>query len=135
MWYKLTATEYRQIRYFSSKQNPTNRSYRIKQLELETTNTIKDLGVTLDPKMSFKPHTTKITSRALILSFTLRSAEKLSLNSLKIIYCSIVRSIIECNFTNWCSSYNVDIVMLKSVQNKFLRYAVYKMRYLIGEYN
>lgn len=78
---------------------------------------------------------TGLTSQALkILGILFNSSEKLSLKIVKVLYCSLIWSGLEYRSSVWCPLFNVDIKLLESVQNKFLRYCAYKLCYAGREY-
>ncbi|CAG9814818.1 unnamed protein product [Phaedon cochleariae] len=78
---------------FSRGLDPIDHIYRVNDTNLSVTNTIKDLGVIFDSKMSFKHHVIETSSRARkMLDFFLRSSEELSVNAVEIIYCAQVEN-------------------------------------------
>ena len=87
--------------------SPLNFQYRINNVVLEEVNQIRDLGVILDSKMSYNAHIENIVSKSLkMLGFIQRTGTDFSVNSLKILYCSLVRSILEYCCIIWCPNYN-----------------------------
>lgn len=81
---------------FGRKQNPIVFQYQINNNNLEVSSEIKDLGILLDHKLTFNSHIEAITSRALkILGFVSRQSYEFSIPTFKLLYCSLVRSILE----------------------------------------
>lgn len=132
---KLNIQKCFQISFFKIK-DPIEFRYRICNEYLSVTNSIKDLGVIFDSKLTFKPHIDNIISRALKqLGFIYRTSNHFSAYTFKILYCSLVRSIMEYNSVIWHPSYHTDINSLENVQHKFLRYYAYKMGFNRYDYN
>lgn len=113
---------------FRKTQNYYNNNYTLNGAVLQVIDQIRDLGVTLDKKMSFNDHINDMTSRAFkMLGFIQRNSQEFSVFTFKILYCSLVRSIMEYCSIIWCPFYNAQKSQLEKVQNKFLRICGYKM--------
>lgn len=113
---------------FHRMNSPVNFLYRIGDHELKLTDTMKDLGVIFDSKMTFKPHFSNIVARALkILGFVIRTSKLFSIDTCKLLYCSLVRNILEYGSIIWNPHYLVDIDRIEKVQIKFLRFSAYKL--------
>lgn len=109
--------------------NEINYNYLLNGLLLPNCDSVKDLGIVIDKKLTFNEHidqTIKSTLRT--LGFIIRqtasfknSASLLSLyNALiksKLLYCSMV----------WFPVYEIHIKRLESVQRRFLKYLAFKM--------
>lgn len=89
----------------------------------------KDLGVTLDPRLTFIEHITNIVNRSLkMLGFVKRNSGEFSnFHTLKILYCSLVRTHLEYASSVWNPHYTNHINMIERVQRKFLHYINYKI--------
>lgn len=94
------------------------------QLKRETT--VKDLGVFIDAKLTFKDHVGYIVSKASSqLGFLFRFAKKFKdIYCLKALYCSIVRPILEYSSVVWCPYYRNEIHRIEAIQRKFIRFAL-----------
>ena len=113
---------------FARIQNKTVEKYVMGSDELERVDFIKDLGVIFDKELSFVQHVTKISLRALkSLGFICRTAKHFSINTLKKLYCSLVRSHLEYASVVWSPIYDVHKFKLERVQNKFLRVLNYRL--------
>lgn len=109
--------------------------YKIKGTVLSETDNVKDLGIIFDSKMSFKKHITDVASRSLkMLGFILRNSNSFNVTIVKLLYCSLVRSITEYNSTVWSPYYNTDCDLLEGIQKRFLRYCAYRLGYDRREY-
>ena len=111
---------------FCRKKEPIMFSYNMSGESLTRVEQVRNLGVTLDTALSFRPHYNEIIAKAnRQLGFIFKIANEfrnpLCLRSL---YYSLVRSILETNCIVWCP-YNANwIRRIESVQRKFLRYAL-----------
>lgn len=103
-------------------------NYTIKGEILSSTNSMKDLGVMFDPQLSFVEHITSVTTKSLqMLGFIKRNSKDFSsINSLKILYFSLVRSYLDYASSVWNPFYDTHTLRLERVQSKFLRYINYK---------
>lgn len=90
--------------------------------------TIRDLGVLLDSKLSFAPHIEQITSESLkMLGFIKRCTYDFkNTHAIKVLYYSLVRSKLEYCSTVWSPQYDIHIDRIEKVQNKFARYLAFK---------
>ncbi|KAL1448178.1 hypothetical protein WDU94_003684 [Cyamophila willieti] len=94
---------------FSRSRSPPVFSYRIDSETLPFVNHIKDLGIYLDKTLSFSFHINKICSKASgMLGFLFRSTKDFSnVLPLKILYCSLVRGILEFASPVWNPFYDI----------------------------
>lgn len=104
-------------------------NYNILSTNLSTINSIKDLGVLYDSKLTFSHHIITMVSNAYkMLGFIRRCSQDFkNPESFKLLYNMFVRSRLEYAsiiWDPWSSTYNSAIEM---VQNKFIRYSKYKM--------
>nr|CAH7715255.1 unnamed protein product [Callosobruchus chinensis] len=107
---------------------PLDFHYKIKNVDVVGKDRINDLGVIFDSKMTFSFHISGIASKALkILGFVQRNSKDFSVFAFQLLYCSLVRSILEYNSVIW-SPHNVGAAdSLERVQKKFLRTCAFKM--------
>lgn len=113
---------------FSRLRHQINFNYLINGEILSSVANISDLGVTLDPALSYREHTSNIVSKSLMmLGFIKRnSKEFLTITSLKILYCSLVRARLEYASSVWNPLYANNVHRLERVQRKFLHYINFK---------
>lgn len=111
---------------FSRKQSTFHFDYRIRSTTLKRESVVKDLGVLLDIKLTFKEHISYITSKASrTLGFIFRVAKHFkNIQCLKSLYCTLVRSILECSSVVWSPYYQNSILRIESIQHKFLRFGL-----------
>lgn len=91
---------------------------------------VRDLGVLFDSKLSFNPHMDAICTKASkMLGFIFRSTKDFpDPLSFKILYCSLVRSILEFSSSIWNPSYNYYSGRIESIQHKALNILNKKQR-------
>ena len=106
---------------------PVQTKYFIAGTVLEHVSTIRDLGVTIDTKLTFAPHVSDIVSRAnralglLIRSFQVgTSGAKFNRSAVLAAYFANVRSILEYCSVVWAGAANSHTVRVDRVQHKFL---------------
>jgi Reverse transcriptase (RNA-dependent DNA polymerase) len=105
-----------------------NFTYSINSLDIESVSSIKDLGVLFDVKLTFSQHIINISLKSRkLLGYIQRNSSFLTSNTLKILYCSIVRSKLEYNSIIWNPYYGIYKDMLETVQHKFLRFVAYRL--------
>lgn len=111
---------------FSRKRILIDFDYKIRSTSLKRESVIKDLGVLLDPKLTFKEHIDFIASKASkTLGFIFRVAKNFrNIQCLKSLYCSLVRSILEYSSVVWAPYYQINIFRIEAIQRKFLRFAL-----------
>lgn len=111
---------------FSRKRIQFNYDYSLNATSLKRESNVKDLGVILDTKLSFKHHINFIVSKASSkLGFIFRFAKKFkNVYCLKTLYTSLVRPILECSVVEWSAYYQNGIRRIESVQRKFMLYAL-----------
>ena len=99
---------------------------------------ISDLGVTFTSQFSFKEHIFAICNKARRRwGFIRRTCGFLNVHVLKILYISLVRSVLEYASPVWSPHYNCDVEYLERVQNHFLRHMEFKLGriHVVGEYS
>lgn len=120
---------------FTRSNNPIIFEYHFNNATLNKVNLIKDLGVLFDQKMTFKSHILKITSQALkVLGCIHRDSSFFSIETYKLLYSTLVRSILEYSSVVWNPVYDVDKESIEKVQSKFLRQCAFMMGRSRGEY-
>ena len=106
---------------------PVQTNYFITGIELEHVSCIRDLGVTLDSKLTFESHVSDIVRRGnralglLIRSFQVgMSKSKFQRGAILAVYFANVRSILEYCSVVWAGAANSHAVRVDRVQHKFL---------------
>ena len=108
---------------------PVRTKYFINGTELEHVCEIRDLGVTLDTKLTFAPHVSNTVSRAnRALGLLIRSSQvgtststsKFNQSAVLSAYFANVRSILEYCSVVWAGAANTHAVRVDRVQHKFL---------------
>lgn len=103
-------------------------SYNIDGTVIKSVSSIRDLGVIFDEQMNFVEHITNISIKASkMLGFLLRNSNEFSVNSIKTVYCALVRSQIEYASIIWSPLYMVHVKTLERTQHKFLRFCSFKL--------
>lgn len=112
-------------------------NYQINSRALDEVQEIKDLGVLLDPTLSFQPHISAITNKALkLLGFVKRTTSDFSnIETLRILYCSLVRPHLEYCSSVWSPHYNTYVQKIESVQHKFLRHLAFRLNIFLDDYS
>jgi Reverse transcriptase (RNA-dependent DNA polymerase) len=113
---------------FSRLRSPIVFTYSIDNLPIIKVNTVRDLGVIFDTKLSFNTHIELIARRAYRnLGFIMRVSKPFkSHDTLILLYNSFVRSHLEFASTVWNPFYKHNINRLNKVQKRFLSYLHYK---------
>lgn len=111
---------------FSRTQNPISFQYSIGNDSLPRPESISDLGVTFDSRATFIPHINKLIAKTMArLGFILRSSRQFrDPYTIKSLYCSLVRSMLEYASIIWSPSYAIHIRRIESVQRRFLLFAL-----------
>jgi hypothetical protein len=101
-------------------------TYKIGTDEVERVNTITDLGILLDEKLTYKPHCDKLIAKANgLLGFIKRRAKEFNNTWVtKKLYLTYVRTILEFGSVIWMPYTDEYIVKLESIQKKFLLFAL-----------
>lgn len=100
--------------------------YMINNCKLTRPNELKDLGVWYDSKLSFINHIDRSIARAVaMLGFVMRCAREFKdPYTIKSLYCSLVRSILEYASVVWSPTYAVHIKRIESIQKRFLLFSL-----------
>lgn len=112
------------IMTFSLKRVTIHTDYHIRNELIDRTDTIRDLGVMLDPKLSFSSHIEFITKKAhSILAFVKRQCYKtLNIDVAKMLFFSLVRSNLEFACPVWSPHYSKYREAIESVQKQFVKF-------------
>jgi hypothetical protein len=111
---------------FSRNRATLNFDYVLSMHSLERVNTIRDLGVLLDQKLDFRCHIEELIVRAArMLGFVRRVGKEFKdPYTLKTLYVSFVRSVLEYAGIIWNPYYAVHANRIEAVQKKFIRFAL-----------
>jgi ribonuclease P/MRP protein subunit RPP40 len=114
---------------FTRKTKPLLFDYKINGSILTRCESIRDLGVIFDSKLSFGEHIRTIAGTAFrALGFVLRAGRKFSdVTTLKLLYITYVRSRLEYASLVWSPIYDVHSSLLERVQRRFLKNVVFML--------
>jgi len=115
---------------FTRNRSPIIHTYLINGVGVSSVESICDLGFIFTPSLSPRSHITSIVCKAYkLLGFIRRvSSEFKFTNSLKSLYCALVRPILEYGSVVW-DPHCADLCrQLEGVQRKFLNYASYSLK-------
>ncbi|KAI8438347.1 hypothetical protein MSG28_010913 [Choristoneura fumiferana] len=119
---------------FTRKRTVIPSTYNIDGHILNEVDSIRDLGVILDGKLTFIPHIENIIKRASrVLGFVIRNTKSFKSSKSKIlVYNSLVRSILEYCSVVWRPHYATHSLRLERIQKRFLRHMAYhgRIKYL-----
>ncbi|XP_054259903.1 uncharacterized protein LOC128984590 [Macrosteles quadrilineatus] len=117
---------------YSRARRPVDYNYCLSNLPLARSDNIRDLGVVLSADLSFSRHIEEIYSKATrILGLIMRSSRcGLSIEALRTLYISLVRSRLEYCSSIWSPHQQCYIDRLESVQCRFLRLIGCRMGYM-----
>lgn len=112
-------------------------NYNINGSPLMRINSIRDLGVVFNSKLSFENHVHNITSSAYkTLGFISRSLNKFKqIGTYMTLYNSYVRSILEYASSIWCPHSDNHITTIERVQKRFTRTIFRKFHYPYEKYH
>ncbi|KAI5731180.1 hypothetical protein M8J77_006038 [Diaphorina citri] len=113
---------------FTSSKTPITYTYNINNTPLNYVEFYKDLGVTFEKNLDFKKHLEATQKKAFQrLGMIIRFSRPIQdLDALKLLYQSLVRSILEYGSIVWSPRTQVDIKFLEKIQGRFTRYAFNK---------
>lgn len=113
---------------FSKSRDPIKFDYHINLDSLQRVNEIKDLGVIFDCSLSFIPHINNMSNKSFrILGFITRNSRDFSVSTYRVLYLTLVRSILSYSSIVWSPYYLNHIYTLEKVQNKFLKSCAWKL--------
>lgn len=116
------------VMQFSRARSPHTFQYFLASHVLNTPKVIKDLGVIFDQKLDFSQHILSVSMRCRrLLGYVSRISKGLSSDAFLILYCSLVRSILEYASVVWSPYYKIHSISLDRVQSRFL--SSYRYRY------
>ena len=88
----------------------------------------KDLGILFDERLTFSEHIAEMVMRGMkMLGFVTRNCKFFSMTTSRVLYASLVRSVLEYASVVWSPFYQVYKDRIERVQDKFLRFAAFKM--------
>lgn len=115
---------------FSRKKHSFQSSYILKNEVLQRGFVVRDLGVFHDSKLVFDMHVDYIVKKASkSLGFVLRTCGSFTkAKSFKILYCTLVRSILEYASQIWNPRYEKYVARIERIQIKFVKHLCYKLK-------
>lgn len=115
---------------FTRSNRPILFNYSLKGINLQRSSVVRDLGVIHDSKLLFNTHVDDIVSRAYkALGFVMRSsADFTDVKTLKILYCTYVRSKLEYASQIWSPAYATYILRIEALQKKFMRFICHRLK-------
>jgi hypothetical protein len=118
------------IMTYTKKRNPIRCDYSMENSKLERVLEVKDLGITYVENFSFHKHIEITVDKAVrMLGFIIRSTSNFeNAKTIKLLYDSLVRSILESGSIIWSPYEATYILKLERVQKKFARF-YYKLTY------
>jgi hypothetical protein len=118
------------IMTFSRKRQPIFHPYLLSDTMLERVFAVKDLGFHLTPSLSFQNHINITIGKALkVLGFIKRNITNFtSIPCLRVLYFTLVRSILEYGMVVWHPYLAKDQLRLDRVQNHFLAYVAFLLK-------
>ena len=97
-------------------------NYTLNGTPLDNVQDMRDLGVTIDSKLNFHSHSTYIVSKAnRLLGLTRKSFENISIQTLPMLYKSLVRPTLEYGNPIWGPEYVLDQQAVERVQRRATR--------------
>lgn len=122
------------IMTFTTKKKPLLHEYKINNYVIDRVEEIRDLGVIMDKKLSFVPHIQYVTTKAkAILQFVKRQAPKFHIDTIKLLYSALVRSIIEFASVIWSPRFDIHKKSIESIQKQIVLF--FNNDHLRGEDN
>lgn len=108
--------------HFSRKKTPHFSSYKLRNHLLREVDAIRDLGVIVDNKLTFKAHIDSIVNRSFkLLGFVLRNCKDFKSAHSKIcVFNCLVRTVLEYCSTAWTPKYDIHKKRIESVNKRFL---------------
>jgi hypothetical protein len=121
---------------FTRNHNILTFNYSISNTTLNRVTSIKDLGILLDSQLTFENHIIQIVSRAnKLLGFVIRNSRQFTNDkSVKLLYFSLVRPILEYGSVVWNPVFQKYKILIEKVQKKFIKYAFYKFVHIKWNY-
>jgi hypothetical protein len=115
---------------FTKRKNPITFNYSIMNNKLIIKSHIKDLGITLSNDLTFNEHITLICNKATrMFGFVKRNCREFNdPTCLKILYCSLIRSLVEYGSIIWNPYQTGHITKIEKIQKRFLIMMRYKLK-------
>lgn len=110
--------------------SPITISYTIHDTPISNKSSVRDLGFYFLPNLSPRLHVQEICCKSLkLLGFIKRISSEFKLDqSIKILFCSLVRPILEYGSVIWDPHLSIESLMIERVQRKFLSFAAYSLK-------
>jgi hypothetical protein len=116
------------VPFLFSKLSTDNHRFFINNKLIPTTNSVRDLGITLSSNLKWTPHISNITSKANIISYNIiRSFSTSNILLFSNLYKTYIRPILEYNTVIWTPHLIGDINRVENIQRKFTRLACQKL--------
>lgn len=108
---------------FTRQLHPTVFSYHIGRNKIETVTCMRDLGVYMDPKLSYQHHIDHIIAKAnKLLGYINRTTRLFSnLRCFCILFVALIRPIVEYCSIIWAPTYQIHIDRIEKIQKKFVK--------------
>lgn len=111
---------------FTRKKKPLVSSYSINNVPVQELMEIKDLGITIDRKLTFKSHINNVVNKAAqLLGFIKRNTKAFSFKTKILLFNALVRSHLEFASVIWNPSFSVHSQRIESVQRAFTRHLAF----------
>lgn len=124
------------ITFTRSDSNCRRFDYLLSGSRLRRVKETRDLGILFDDKLTFVKHILQISGRARkMLGFVSRSTREFSVHTYRILYCSMVRPVLEYASVVWSPHFTVHKRTLEDVQERFLRAAAYRIGVETGHFD
>lgn len=113
---------------FTRKKQYTKYEYAITGKKLTRSDKVRDLGILLDRELTFHDHIESVMSRAKRMAYFIvrNSANFKKTSTLKILYFSFVRSLLEFGVLVWFPHTVTVTEKIEKIQNRFLKYVYFK---------
>lgn len=113
---------------FTRKTTPVSYSYSLNNVPLKRVYVMRDLGVLLDPKLTFHDHIECIVNKAFkSLGFILRVSKPFKdINCVYVLYFAYVRSVLEYCCSVWNPQYTIYMDMIERIQKRFINHINYR---------
>lgn len=117
------------VQSYTRKRSPTLYDYSLDAYTLSRPGSVRDLGVCFDPALSFRMHINDVVRSAYrSLGFVIRNSRDFTdIATIRLLYCTFVRSKLEYACIIWSPLYKVHIKSLESVQRRFLKFLSFRL--------
>lgn len=111
---------------FTRRQTYVTHDYAIGNNIIERVFSIRDLGVIIDSKLKFTEHISTVTAKGFaVLGFIRRNSQSFrDVYTLKALYCSLVRSVMEYAVCVWSPYHATHMLRIEKVQRCFIHYCL-----------